>query len=363
MVNKLNSIVNIDHQNWSTFYPSLFPKRSLSLFRRQKSLSEDTYYTYSRYTSWTPSIKISSFPSKFLFPPSPFLLVRFLFARCCFQNDVYMSFILAQSGQMMSSPSVMKPRPTNEVLQPAQMKQSLCQCLSSKEMKRVPPMPGNEFETETVSNKWEPGKEDKYSKRIKRYLWSVWSRRCISWRTVPRNNRRNRACRRETWIAGQPGNCYSCYRWSSLCATARSCTLPHRWWWSINDKISFHLYLFIYFPRGKGNFPLRLNGTCILRKESHLVESPQLNAQFNIIENTRYGKSTLVLHLVALNASSGKLVLVARGAIDLLLARDEAFSPDRVLAYHAAEALLVPLPGLVLHLLRTWKDAKRPVFL
>lgn len=205
-------------------------------------------------------------------------------------------------------------------------------------------------------------KEDKYSKRIKRYLWSVWSRRCISWRTVPRNNRRNRACRRETWIAGQPGNCYSCYRWSSLCATARSCTLPHRWWWSINDKISFHLYLFIYFPRGRGNFPLRLNGTCILRKESHFVESPQLNAQFNIIENTRYGKSTLVLHLVALNASSGKLVLVARGAIDLLLARDEALSPDRVLAYHAAEALLVPLPGLVLHLLRTWKDAKKTRF-
>lgn len=57
--------------------------------------------------------------------------------------------------------------------------------------------------------------------------------------------------------------------------------------------------------------------------------------------------------LVALNASSGKLVLVARGAIDLLLARDEALSPDRVLAHHAAEALLVPLPGLVLHLLRT----------
>jgi len=55
-----------------------------------------------------------------------------------------MSFILAHSGQMMSSPSVMKPRPTSEVLQPAQMKQSLCQCLSSNEMKRVPPMPENQ---------------------------------------------------------------------------------------------------------------------------------------------------------------------------------------------------------------------------
>jgi len=56
---------------------------------------------------------------------------------------LYISFILAHSGQMMSSPSVMKPRPTSEVLQPAQMKQSLCQCLSSNEMKRVPPIPAN----------------------------------------------------------------------------------------------------------------------------------------------------------------------------------------------------------------------------
>lgn len=92
--------------------------------------------------------KLDTVVSQILFsPPSPssFLLVRFLFASmlfCTTEMNVYMSFILAQSGQMMSSPSVMKPRPTNEVLQPAQMKQSLCQCLSSKEMKRVPPMPG-----------------------------------------------------------------------------------------------------------------------------------------------------------------------------------------------------------------------------
>lgn len=54
---------------------------------------------------------------------------------------VYISFCLAQSGQMMSSPSVMKPRPTSDVLQDAQMKQSLCQWRSSNEMKRVPPIP------------------------------------------------------------------------------------------------------------------------------------------------------------------------------------------------------------------------------
>ena len=38
-----------------------------------------------------------------------------------------MSFFLAHSGQMMSSPSVMKPLPTIELLQLEQMKQSLCQ--------------------------------------------------------------------------------------------------------------------------------------------------------------------------------------------------------------------------------------------
>lgn len=56
---------------------------------------------------------------------------------------LYISFVLAHSGQMMSSPSVMKPRPTSEVWHIPQMKQSLCQCLSSNEMKRVPPIPAN----------------------------------------------------------------------------------------------------------------------------------------------------------------------------------------------------------------------------
>jgi hypothetical protein len=52
-----------------------------------------------------------------------------------------MSFCLAHSGQMMSSASVMKPLPTSEVLQEAQMKQSLCQWRSSNEMNLVPPIP------------------------------------------------------------------------------------------------------------------------------------------------------------------------------------------------------------------------------
>lgn len=53
----------------------------------------------------------------------------------------YINFCLAHSGQMTSCSSVMKPRPTSDVLQIAQMKQSLCQWRSSNEMKRVPPIP------------------------------------------------------------------------------------------------------------------------------------------------------------------------------------------------------------------------------
>lgn len=52
-----------------------------------------------------------------------------------------MSFALAHSGQIISAASVMNPRPTSDVLQLAQIKQSLCQCRSSNEMNRVPPIP------------------------------------------------------------------------------------------------------------------------------------------------------------------------------------------------------------------------------
>ena len=56
-------------------------------------------------------------------------------------------------------------------------------------------------------------------------------------------------------------------------------------------------------------------------------------------------------HLTALNALCCELLLVALGAVDVVLLRDEALGPDGVLAGAAHEALLVPLAGLVLHLL------------
>jgi len=93
--------------------------------------------------SSSPRVESSSCSLPFV-PVYPFALLLRRSRRREARARIYMSFILAHSGQMMSSPSVMKPRPTSEVLQPAQMKQSLCQCLSSNEMKRVPPMPGNQ---------------------------------------------------------------------------------------------------------------------------------------------------------------------------------------------------------------------------
>jgi hypothetical protein len=61
--------------------------------------------------------------------------------------------------------------------------------------------------------------------------------------------------------------------------------------------------------------------------------------------------SQILNYLGAFDASSGELLLVASGAVNVLLARDERLGADRSLAHEAAEALFVPLPTLVFHLL------------
>lgn len=80
-----------------------------------------------------------------LFSSRPLIRVFLCLDRArCFVCTFYTQILaLAQSGQIISAASVMKPRPTNDVLQAAQMKQSLCQWRSSNEMKRVPPIPGH----------------------------------------------------------------------------------------------------------------------------------------------------------------------------------------------------------------------------
>lgn len=57
--------------------------------------------------------------------------------------------------------------------------------------------------------------------------------------------------------------------------------------------------------------------------------------------------------LVALDAPGGELLLVAGGAVDVVVSRNKASSSDGVLASTAAEAFIVPLVPLVLHLLGT----------
>jgi len=65
------------------------------------------------------------------------------------------------------------------------------------------------------------------------------------------------------------------------------------------------------------------------------------------------GHSALGDHLEALDALGGELVLVALGAVDVVLLRDERLCANGVLAGAAHKALLMPLPRLVLHLLHT----------
>ena len=57
-------------------------------------------------------------------------------------------------------------------------------------------------------------------------------------------------------------------------------------------------------------------------------------------------------YLVALDAASGELLLIACGTVDLLLTGDEALGANGSFADTATEALLVPLTCLVFHLLR-----------
>jgi len=65
------------------------------------------------------------------------------------------------------------------------------------------------------------------------------------------------------------------------------------------------------------------------------------------------GHSALGDHLAALNTLGCKLLFIALSAVDIVLLGYEGLGADGVLAGAAHEALLVPLPGLVLHLLHS----------
>lgn len=67
------------------------------------------------------------------------------------------------------------------------------------------------------------------------------------------------------------------------------------------------------------------------------------------------GHTTAGDDLLALDATGCVLLLVAPGAVDFLLTGDERFGTDGGLADAAAEALLVPLSGLVFHFFGSWR--------
>lgn len=59
----------------------------------------------------------------------------------------------------------------------------------------------------------------------------------------------------------------------------------------------------------------------------------------------------LLFYLLAVEAFLGKLLVVAGGAVDVIALGQEALRTDRLLAFEALEAVLVPHLVLVLHAL------------
>lgn len=85
----------------------------------------------------------------------------------------------------------------------------------------------------------------------------------------------------------------------------------------------------------------------LLRSTSFLRAVNEHETRCGVIIDTEKG----VAHLVTLNTPGGELILVTSGTVNLLFARNKALGTNRILAHHTAEALLVPLSGLVFHLL------------
>ena len=80
------------------------------------------------------------------------------------------------------------------------------------------------------------------------------------------------------------------------------------------------------------------------------VENIPINAETGTLEILHCVTVTMS-HLAAFDAFCCELLLVALGAVDVMLFGDEALGADGVLASAAHETLFMPLPGLVLHLL------------
>lgn len=62
-------------------------------------------------------------------------------------------------------------------------------------------------------------------------------------------------------------------------------------------------------------------------------------------------RGVLLFYLLAVEAFLGKLLVVAGGAVDVIALGQEALRTDRLPAFQALEAVLVPYLVLVLHAL------------
>ena len=89
----------------------------------------------------------------------------------------------------------MKPFPAIESLQEAQTKHCECQCLPSKEIKRVPPAPENRRLLFIICKLFIYILQQKINKfffwLFISYLWLVYCKTCIFLQTVPQNNWHN----------------------------------------------------------------------------------------------------------------------------------------------------------------------------
>jgi hypothetical protein len=202
-----------------------------------------------------------------------------------------MSFCLAQSGQIMSSASVIKPRPTSEVLQVPHVKQSLCQCRSSNEMNLVPPIP-TQVNHDFCLKRTEIRLSISHTFKVKdNFLTCDW------------------------FGAGEA---------------------------SLSEEIAVAV----------GAIGLVVLGGKSLTSQRICAVGAGETLSVPGLVLVRH--SSTRDDFLTLDAPCGKLLFVAPSAVNFLLAGDEALRPDRVLANAASKALLVPLSRLVLHLLCTW---------
>lgn len=205
---------------------------------------------------------------------------------------------------MSSSSSLIKPRPTSDVLQSLQTKQSLCQWRSSNEMKRVPPIPtikkhfnltrcwDNNLNSNELTGNWFGARRTTFSEELTEAIGTV--RLLIATRESLSSelNRAVSACETFTMV------------WFVLVGDATTGNYLK----SLKIKIllMLRIYRLKFFPT----------------------------------------------HISALDTTCSKFIFITSSTIDILLARNERLRSNRCLTNTTAETFLMPLACFIFHLLR-----------